>query len=75
MKLPDSERTELLARVIALAELMWDDSAAARTLSNTPHAELDGRTPIESATTELGARRVEDVVMRAYTAVAGIRRE
>jgi putative toxin-antitoxin system antitoxin component (TIGR02293 family) len=65
LKLHESEKTERLARVIALAELLWDDADAAQRFINAPHAELGNRTPLECASTELGARQVEDVVMRA----------
>ena len=65
LKLVESERTERLARVIALAELLWDDDAEAKRFLATPHPELGRRKPIEAALTELGARQVEDVVMRA----------
>ena len=65
LKLVESERTERLARVIALAEMLWDDEAEAKRFLATPHAELGRRKPIEAALTELGARQVEDIVMRA----------
>jgi putative toxin-antitoxin system antitoxin component (TIGR02293 family) len=65
LKLVESERTERLARVIALAEILWDDDAEAKRFLATPHPELGRRKPIEAALTELGARQVEDVVMRA----------
>jgi len=65
LKLHESERTERLARVIALAEHLWDDPEAAQRFLNTPHPELQNRTPLDCASTELGARQVEDVVMRA----------
>lgn len=65
LKLPESEKTERLARVIALAETLWDDAEAAQRFIVTPHPELENRTPLECAQTELGARQVEDVVMRA----------
>ena len=65
LKLVESERTERLARVIALAEMLWDDEAEARRFLATPHPELGRKKPIEAALTELGARQVEDVVMRA----------
>ena len=65
LKLVESEKTERLARVIALAELLWDDEAEARRFLSTPHPELGRRKPIEAGLTELGARQVEDVVMRA----------
>lgn len=65
LKLVESERTERLARVIALAEMLWDDEAEAKRFLATPHPELGRRKPIEAALTELGARQVEDIVMRA----------
>ena len=65
LKLHESEKTERLARVIALAELLWDDAEAAQHFINTPHPELKNRTPLDCASTELGARQVEDLVMRA----------
>jgi putative toxin-antitoxin system antitoxin component (TIGR02293 family) len=65
LKLVESEKTERLARVIALAEMLWDDEAEARRFLSTPHPELASRKPIEAALTELGARQVEDIVNRA----------
>jgi putative toxin-antitoxin system antitoxin component (TIGR02293 family) len=65
LKLHESEKTERLARVIALAEILWDDAEAAQRFINAPHPELKNRTPLDCASTELGARQVEDVVMRA----------
>jgi putative toxin-antitoxin system antitoxin component (TIGR02293 family) len=65
LKLVESEKTERLARVIALAELLWDDEDEAKRFLTTPHAELGRKRPIEAGLTELGARQVEDVVMRA----------
>ncbi len=65
LKLVESEKTERLARVIALAELLWDDEDEAKRFLTTPHAELGRKRPIEAGLTELGARQVEDIVMRA----------
>lgn len=65
LKLVESEKTERLARVIALAELLWDDEAEAQRFLAAPHPELGRKKPIEAALTELGARQVEDIVMRA----------
>jgi len=65
LKLVESEKTERLARVIALAELLWDDADEAKRFLATPHAELGRKRPIEAGLTELGARQVEDIVMRA----------
>jgi putative toxin-antitoxin system antitoxin component (TIGR02293 family) len=59
-----SQRTERLARVFALAESVWRDRDEARRFMNRPHPELDGRTPLEVAMTEIGARQVEEVLER-----------
>ena len=55
----ESERTERLARVVALAESLWGDQDEARAFVNRPHPLLDGQTPLRAARTELGGRRVE----------------
>ncbi len=62
----ESERTERLARVIAAAEYAWNDREDARDWLTKPHPELGKRTPLESAMTELGARRVEDLLDRLF---------
>ena len=64
LSLGESERTERLARVIAAAEYVWDDRKDAREWLNTPHPELDNLPPMQAAMTELGARRVEDLLDR-----------
>jgi putative toxin-antitoxin system antitoxin component (TIGR02293 family) len=60
----ESERTERIARVIAAAETVWDDQDDAREWLTKPHPELGGRTPIDCALTELGARQVESLLDR-----------
>jgi putative toxin-antitoxin system antitoxin component (TIGR02293 family) len=62
----ESERTERLARVIAAAEYAWNDRDDAREWLTKPHPELGNRTPLESAMTELGARRAEDLLDRLF---------
>ena len=62
----ESERTERLARVIASAEIVWDDRAAAKQWLLTPHPELNGKRPLDAALSELGARQVEDLLDRIY---------
>src|SRR5437660_9467922 len=59
LTVPESERTERLARVIAAGEYVWDDREQAHRWLNTPHPELDNRSPLHIALTDLGARRVE----------------
>jgi len=70
LKLEESERTERLARVIATAEYVWDDEAEARRFLTTPHAQLEGTRPIDVALTELGARRVEELLWKLFYGVA-----
>jgi putative toxin-antitoxin system antitoxin component (TIGR02293 family) len=60
----ESERTERFARVVAIAEDVWQDREQARRFLTTPHPEIGGKTPVEAALTELGARQVEEVMAR-----------
>ena len=60
----ESGRTERLARVIAIAEDVWQDREQARRFLTTPHPEIGGKTPLEAALTELGARQAEEVMVR-----------
>lgn len=62
LSLDESERTERLARIVALTESLWDDADEARAFLNRPHPLLDGETPLDVSQTELGARRVERLV-------------
>ena len=62
----ESERTERLARVLAAAEHVWDDRDQAREWMSKPHPELKGRTPLDVARTELGARRIEDLLNQLF---------
>ncbi len=62
LSVDESERTERLARVLAHAEYVWDDRERAREWMSKPHRELNDRSPVEVARTELGARRVEDLL-------------
>ena len=59
-----SQKAERLARVFAMVEDIWQDETDARQFMNTPHPELNGRTPLEVAMTEVGARQVEEVIER-----------
>lgn len=64
--LPDeSERVLRLFRVYQLAvELFEGDQAAARRWLSAPRAALGGRSPLEMARIEVGAREVEDLIGR-----------
>ena len=54
LKLVESEKTERLARVIALAELLWDDEAR-QSASRSPHPESAQKR--SKAGSRIGARR------------------
>lgn len=59
-----------LARVLATAEHVWDSADDARAFLATGHAMLGGKRPIEVALTELGARRVENLLWSLFHGVA-----
>src|SRR5262245_35273881 len=61
LNLVESERTERLARVTALAREIWGDDADVRAFMTTPHSMLDGKSPAEHTVTDLGAREVEQI--------------
>src|SRR5580693_8886944 len=60
----ESERTERLARIVAMAEDVWQDREQARRFLTTPHPEIGGKSPLDAAMTELGARQAEAVMAR-----------
>ena len=62
----ESERTERIARVVANAEHVWGDRVDARRFLTAPHAALRGRSPLDSAMTELGARQVEEILAKIF---------
>lgn len=66
----ESERTERLARVYATAQYVWNSDDEARAFLHAPHPLLQGRTPLDVSMTELGARRVEELLWRLYYGIA-----
>ena len=64
LKPAESERVERVARVLVLAEEVWESREDARQVLTTPHALLGGERPLDLAQGELGARRVEDLLWR-----------
>ncbi len=58
----ESERTERVARLFVHARRALGTAAEARAFMTTPHPELDGRTPIDAAKTDLGTRRTEQIL-------------
>jgi putative toxin-antitoxin system antitoxin component (TIGR02293 family) len=66
----ESERTERLARIYATAQYVWNAEGEARVFLHTPHPLLQGRTPLDVSMTELGARRVEELLWHLYYGIA-----
>ncbi|MBK7422333.1 MAG: DUF2384 domain-containing protein [Propionivibrio sp.] len=66
----ESGRAERLARIFATAAYVWDSEDDARAFLNTPHAMLHGQTPLDVSLTELGARRVEELLWKLYYGIA-----
>lgn len=66
----ESEKIERLARVFATAEYVWGSEDEARAFLHTPHPLLDNATPLDIASTELGARRVEALLWRLFHGIA-----
>jgi putative toxin-antitoxin system antitoxin component (TIGR02293 family) len=62
----ESEKTGRLASIFAMCAYVWDSEADAREFLATPHPLLDGRTPLAVSMTELGARRVEELLGKLF---------
>lgn len=66
----ESERAERLARIFATAAYVWNSEDDARLFLTTPHPMLQERSPLDVSMTELGARRVEELLWRLFYGVA-----
>lgn len=60
----ESERLERLARVAALAEQVWEDEALAIEFLTSAQPQLGGERPLDLARSDLGARQVEQLLMK-----------
>ncbi|MGX9961787.1 antitoxin Xre/MbcA/ParS toxin-binding domain-containing protein [Roseomonas sp. F4] len=58
----ESERTERVARLFVHARRALGTEAEARAFMTAPHPALEGRSPVDAARTDLGTRRVEEVL-------------
>ena len=47
-----------------MAEHVWQDREQVRRFLTARHAEIRGKTPLDVAWTELGARQVEEIMTR-----------
>ena len=59
-----SETVERLARILAIIRALWGDDEAVRGFLLSPHPELNGKTPLDAALTEIGGRQVEEIIER-----------
>jgi putative toxin-antitoxin system antitoxin component (TIGR02293 family) len=60
----ESERLERFARMVALAEQVWEDRALAREFLTSPQPQLDGERPVDLSRSDLGTRQVEDLLLK-----------
>jgi uncharacterized protein (DUF2384 family) len=51
---------------LAAAEYVFDDPGDAKEWLSNPHLELAGRTPLEAAQSEIGARNAEHILDRVF---------
>jgi putative toxin-antitoxin system antitoxin component (TIGR02293 family) len=70
LSVDESERAERLARVYATAEYVWNSDDDARAFLHAPHPLLQRRTPLDVSMSELGARRVEELLWKLYYGIA-----
>lgn len=64
LTIEESERVERLARMMALAEHVWDDRAAAREFMLGAQPGLGNERPVDLIRTALSSRRVEELLLR-----------
>jgi putative toxin-antitoxin system antitoxin component (TIGR02293 family) len=70
LSVEESERAERLARVYATAQYVWNSDDDARAFLHAPHPMLQGRAPLDVSMSELGARRVEELLWKLYYGIA-----
>jgi putative toxin-antitoxin system antitoxin component (TIGR02293 family) len=58
----ESERTERVARLFVQARRALGSDEEAREFMTAPHPGLDGRSPIDAASTDFGTRRTEQIL-------------
>jgi putative toxin-antitoxin system antitoxin component (TIGR02293 family) len=58
----ESQRLYRIVRLLNMAEKLFDSSEHARQWLNTPSRDFEGKSPLEYADNEIGAREVEAVL-------------
>ncbi len=64
LNLEESQRLERLARMTALAEDVWEDTALAHEFLRSVQPQLGGARPVDLARTDLGTRQVEELLFK-----------
>ena len=62
LSLEESQRLERLARMVALAEFVWEDSERAIEFLTNAQPQLGGNRPVDLVRTDLGTRQVETLL-------------
>lgn len=60
----EGEKLVRVAAILARALDVWEDEESAAGFLTSPHPELGGEAPIDRARSEIGARQVEDLLLR-----------
>ena len=60
----ESERLERVARLATLAEQVWESPEEAQRFLTSPHPQLENQIPLDLAATDLGTRRVENLLWK-----------
>jgi putative toxin-antitoxin system antitoxin component (TIGR02293 family) len=60
----ESQRRERLARMMAMAENVWEDADLANEFVMSAQPQLGGERPMDLARSDLGAREVETLLMK-----------
>ena len=66
----EAEHAERLARVFATTKFVWNSEEDAQQFLSAPYSMLQGRTPLDVSMTELGARRVEELLWKLFYGIA-----
>jgi len=60
----ESEGRERIARLATPAAQLWESPAEAQRFLTAPHPQLENQAPIDLAATDLGTRRVENLLWK-----------
>lgn len=64
LSLEESDKALRVARIVACAEAVWRDKAAALAWIHKPLKQLRGRRPLDMLKTDAGARLVEELLIQ-----------